>query len=235
MAEFNEFNIRGRVTYSNFTMAQAIAANSNPLLQYPKAADKVAPDFQLLLTQPQVEKFTAWILETYVPECLARGKAGEKRNAFDQKMADKIKRAIDAGVSGGPEAWDAPPHLPLKNVYAKTLDVVPDAWATLKVSGSAGRDLELLAKVSSEEEFRTPPANEKVYPLLAPLTDTVHDLYPGSVGYSTLRLASFQASSSVYGVSAYANQLVFIRDDERIGGGGGGIDTDGVFMDDDED
>ena len=233
MSEFNQFNVRGRVTYSNFTMSAAHKANSNPKLQFPKKPEDVAPDFQLLLTQPQVERLVTAMIDAYLPEIVKRAAAGEKRNLMEKADADKVKAALEAGMEKGPEGWDVPPFLPLKNVYAKTLEVVPDAWATLKVGGQKGTDLGLLARVNDEDELLTPDDQVRVYPLLLPIGQTIHDLYPGSVAFSTIRLNAFKASKTNYGVTAYANQLVFIRDDERLGGGGD-LDTDSVFLDDDE-
>ena len=235
MTQFDLSNVRGRLTYSNLTMARAVVANDNPKRKFKTPADKIAPDFQLLLTQPQVEKLVTHLVDEFIPEAVARHKAGEKKNVLDPKRADKAKTYFAAGLAGGPEAWDEPPYMPLRNVYTKSLDLMPEAWATFKASGSAGRDIELLAKVMEESQLKVPDDTARVYPLLAPIHETQFEMYPGSRVFATARFFAYDSGPGTWGINAYANQLVFVGDADRFGGGAVDVDAEGVFMDDDED
>lgn len=221
--DFKKFNVRGGVTYSQFTMPQAIANNDRS--NFPKTPDKIAPTVQLLLDEQQYTKLAKHITDVYLPEAVRRQKAGEKRDAFDQKTADKIARAL------ADRDFEGPPHLPVKAVYAKTLDVAPWAVATVKFAGSAGRDIEQLARVNDEDELKVPDPNLIQFPALKPIEATKHELYPGAWAYATLNLSGFVVSSSNYGISAYSNTVVFLEDRDRLAGGTF-LDEDDVFMDD---
>lgn len=225
---FKKHNVRGAVTYSNFTMERALASNAKS--QFKKDDEsKVAPDFQLLLDQVQLDKIIAHIQDVYLPEAIRRHAAGEKRDAFDKKQADKIAKALDEGVA---ENWEnAPPYLPVKKVYEKTLEVAPWAVATLKATGSQGRDIEQLARVNSEDELKVPDPNLLSFPTLKPIDQTVHELYPGAWAYATLNLSGYFQSAGNYGISAYANTIVFLEDRDRLAGGAS-LDTDDIFLDD---
>lgn len=226
--EFRKFNARGAITYSQFTMAQAIANNNNRT-QYKKDDDKVAPQIQFLLDQTQVDRLVTHIRDTYLPEALERSKRGEKKNAFDQKQVDKIKRALDERPA---EGWQAEsPYLPIKQVYAKTLTVAPWAVATLSFAGTAGRDIEQLARVNDDKELRVPDPNLLSFPVLQPIERTVHELYPGAWAYATLNLNGYVSSASNFGISAYGNTVVFLEDRDRLAGGSQ-LDEDDIFMDD---
>ena len=225
--EYKKFNARGAITYSQFTMAQALVANEKSTFK--KADDaQVAPAVQLLLDDIQLEKLTKHIVDIFLPECVKRFNAGEKRDVFDAKTAAKIEKALAEGAAVN---WDnAPPHLPVKKVYEKTLVVAPWAVATLKVTGTKGRDLELLARVNDEDELKVPDPKLLSFPVLQPIEKTVHDLYPGAWAYATLNLSGWTVSSSNYGISAYANTVVFLEDRDRLAGGAG-LDEEDVFMD----
>jgi hypothetical protein len=224
--DFKKHNARGAITYSQFTMPQALAANENS--KFKKAnLDEVAPVVQMLLDAAQLEKLTKHIVEVFLPECVRRNGAGEKRDIFDAKVAAKIEQALINGAAG---EWDAPPHLPVKSVYAKTLTVAPWAVATLKVTGNKGRDFDLQARVNSEDELKVPDPDILSYPLLRPIGQTVHELYPGAWAYATLSLAAWTMSASNYGISAYANTIVFLEDRDRLAGTVG-LDEEDVFMD----
>ena len=222
--EFKKFNARGAITYSNFTMGQARAANERS--DYPKTPEKIAPDVQLLLDEVQFERIRTHLVDVYLPEAVARKKAGEKKDAFDQKQADKIARALEE------RDFDGPPHLPVKKVYEKTLDLAPWAVATLKFAGTAGRDIDQQAKVTEESELLVPPTDVLAFPLLRPINETKHELYPGAWAYATLNLSGYASSAASWGISAYANTVVFLEDRDRLAGGAAGLDTEDIFLED---
>lgn len=225
--DFKKFNARGAITYSQFTMPQAIANNDRS--SFPKTPDKIAPTVQLLLDETQVDRIVAHIRDIYIPESIKRQAAGEKRDAFDKKQADKILKALEERGANG---WEAEaPYLPIKQVYAKTLTVAPWAKATLSFTGTAGRDMEQLARVNNEDELKVPDPDILTYPVLKPIGQTVHELYPGAWAYATLNLSGYFTSNSNFGISAYANTVVFLEDRDRLAGGAT-LDEDDIFMDD---
>ena len=228
--DFKKHNARGAITYSQFTMAQALANNANRT-QYKKTDDKVAPQVQFLLDQAQVDRIVAHIRDTYLPETLVRNGRGEKRDSFDQKQVTKILKALDERQA---EGWQSEsPFLPIKQVYKKTLEVAPWAIATLALTGTAGRDIEQLARVNDESELRVPDPNLLSFPALKPIDQTVHELYPGAWAYATLNLSGYVQSASNFGISAYSNTVVFLEDRDRLAGGMS-LDESSIFMDDDE-
>jgi hypothetical protein len=227
--KFKNVNVRGAITYSQFTMPEAFDANDRSKAEYKKAPDKVAPVVQFLLDKVQQDKVIAHIRDIYIPEALKRHAAGEKKDTFEKKYADKILKALTEGEADG---WETtPPHLPLKKVYVKTKDVAPWAVATLKITGSAGRDIEQLARVNTEDELKVPDSGILSFPTLRPIGETVHELYPGAWAYTTLNLSGFFMNPGNYGISGYANQIVFIEDRDRLAGGTV-LDEDDIFMDD---
>lgn len=226
--DFKKHNVRGGVTYSQFTMVQAIAADERSKFKKDKAED-IAPAVQLLLDQVQLDKLIDHITTVYLPEAVKRAGANEKYDAFDQKLADKIEKTLREGQASN---WDnTPPYLPVKPVYAKTLEIAPWAVGTLKFTGTKGKDMDLQARVNSEAELRVPDPDLLSFPVLRPITDTVHELYPGAWAYATLNLSGYFVSSKNFGISAYANTVVFLEDRDRLAGGAA-LDEDEIFMDD---
>lgn len=227
---YKKLNIRGGVTYSDFTYDQALKSNERSDPKYKKSdLTKVAPQVQLLLDKVQRDRVIAHLRDVYVPETIKRSAAGEKKDAFEKKYADKILAALEEWSTD--VVADAPPHLPIKKVYPKTLVVAPWAMATLKFTGTKEKDLELLARVNDESELKVPDPNLLTFPVLQPIGRTVHDLYPGAWAYATLNLSGFFMTPGNYGISAYANTLVFLEDRDRLSGGAG-LDEDDIFMDD---
>ena len=229
--DFKKHNVRGAVTYSDFTMVAAHKSNNRANMdpKFKKKDEDVAPTAQLLLDQVQLDKFIKMIREQYIPAAKTRGAAGEKRDAFDDKSIAKILKALDEWEKDGES--DAPPHLPIKKTYAKTLEIAPWAVATVKFTGTKGRDMELLARVNDEDELKVPDAKLLSFPTLVPVERSVHDLYPGAWAYATLNLSGFFGTTSNFGISAYANTVVFLEDRDRLAGGAG-LDEDDIFMDD---
>lgn len=223
-ADFKKLNIRGAITYSQFTMAQAKANNERS--SYPDPEDRIAPSVQLLLDETQYERVRTHIIDVYLPEAVARAKAKEKKDAIEQKYADRIKANLEN------RELEGPPYLLVKEVYAKSVEAVPWAVATLKFKGTAGRDIEKLARVNDESELRVPDPNALTFPTVRPIDETVHELYPGAWAYATLNLSGYFTSAGSYGISAYSNSVVFLENRDRLGGGGGVLDTEDIFLDD---
>ena len=69
--------IYGRLSFPVFTHAEAVTRNATS--PYPIAdASKVAPGFNLLLEQPQLDKFVNFVTNDFLPYCAQQHAAGEK-------------------------------------------------------------------------------------------------------------------------------------------------------------
>lgn len=215
--------VYGRLSFPNFEYKQAVDRNAKS--QFPKAdAADVAPDFNLLLEGPQLEKLTKHILEEFLPYCVEQEKQGDKRDALTQAQADKIAKLIEA------EDWDnQPPYISIKPVPEKTQDLAPEALVSLKVVGNKGMDIEQKAIVQDESELAVPDPDLVSFPIIRPIAQTVHSLYGGCYAAATLNLYAF-VSGKQPGFSAAAGTVVFKADGDRFGGGVS-VDEEEMFLD----
>lgn len=223
MASTNPQNVTlyGRLSYPVFNHKDAVARNAKS--SFPKAdPNDVAPEFNILLEQAQLDKFLTHVKDVFLPYCLAQHTAGEKRNALD---AAQIKRIM--GVLDDPE--NQPPYIPLKLVPEKTQELAPDAVYMLKVTGNKGTDVELKAVVNSEDELAVPDPDQLTFPVIKPLRQTVHNVYAGCYVAITANLYAF-VSGKVPGFSASSGVCIFKMDADRFGGGGD-IDEEEIFAD----
>lgn len=215
--------VYGRLSFPNFSYAQAVARNAKS--NFPKA-DKadVSPDFNLLLEGPQLQKFITHVRDEFLPYCVEQEKKGEKRDALTQAQVDKILKIIDN------EDWDSqPPYIPIKPVAEKTQDLAPEAIVSLKVVGNKGMDIEERAIVTDESELAVPDPDKLNFPRVEPIGVTVHSLYGGCYAAATLNLYAF-VSGKLPGFSASSGVCVFRADGDRFGGGVT-VDEDEIFMD----
>lgn len=214
--------IYGRLSFPNFNYAQAVARNVKS--KFPKDAADVAPDFNLLVEQPQLEKLLLHVENEFLPYCVKQSAAGEKRDALTQAEADRILKVI-AGAD-----WDSqPPYIPVKSVPEKTTELAPEAVASIKIAGNRGVDIELKAVVNHEDELLVPDPDILKYPVIKPIGQTVHNMYGGCYVAATLNLYAF-ISGKLPGFSASASTAVFKADGERFGGGVS-VDEDEIFLD----
>ena len=214
--------IYGRLSFPRFTYAEALANNQKSPNPSPDPA-KVKPDFSMLVEQAQLDKFVNHVENVFLPFCLSQHAAGEKRNALDAKQIERIKKVIDSD-------WeDQPPYIPIKPVDEKTLALAPEVVASIKVQGQASQDFVLKAIVNSEDELAVPDPDVLQFPIIKPISATVHDLYPGCYVAATLNLYTY-LSGKVPGLSAGANVAIFKADGERFGGGVE-VDEDEIFAD----
>ena len=214
--------IYGRLSFPNFVYAQAVQRNSKS--QFPKAPEDVAPDFNLLVEQAQLDKLIGHITGEFLPYCLDQSTKGEKRDALTKAEVDKILKIVNNGD------WDSqPPYIPIKPVPEKTADLAPEAVASVKVMGNKGTDVELKAIVSSEDELIVPDPDLLQYPVIKPIGQTVHQMYGGCYVAATLNLYAF-ISGKLPGFSASASVAVFKADGDRFGGGVA-VDEDEIFAD----
>jgi Enterobacter phage Enc34, ssDNA-binding protein len=214
--------IYGRLSFPNFQYQAAVARNQKS--QFPKAPEDVAPDFNLLVEQPQLDKLIKHVTDEFLPYCLAQSASNEKRDALTQAEIGKIMKIINASD------WDSqPPYVPIKPVNEKTATLAPEAVASVKVMGNRGTDIELKAIVNNEDELLVPDPDLLQYPVIKPIGQTVHQMYGGCYVAATLNLYAF-ISGKLPGFSASASVAVFKADGERFGGGVS-VDEDEIFAD----
>jgi hypothetical protein len=214
--------IYGRLSFPNFVYQQAVARNAKS--QFPKDAADVAPDFNLLVEQPQLDKLIAHVTGEFLPYCVDQSNKGEKRDALTPAEVKKILKIIEAAD------WDSqPPYIPIKAVGDKTAALAPEAMAAIKIVGNKGVDVELKAIVNTEDELLVPDPDLLTYPVIKPIGQTVHQMYGGCYVAATLNLYAF-ISGKLPGFSASSSVAVFKADGERFGGGVS-VDEDEIFLD----
>jgi len=216
--------IRGRLSYPVLTYQEALARNETS--QYKKAdLAKVSPSFNLLVEGPQLQKLVDHLRNIFLPYCVQQEAKGQTNDALDKKQAEKIDALL------GAEDWDdQPPYIPIKSVPSKTMEMAPEAVASVKVLGPQGADIEQLAVVMNEVEMVNPDPDVLKYPILRPVGLTTHSIYAGCNAKATLNLYSF-VSGKLPGISASAGAVVFFSDNDRFGGGVL-VDEGAIFLDD---
>jgi len=215
--------VYGRLSFPNFNYQQAVARNAKSQFAKADAAD-VAPDFNLLVEQTQLDKLVTHLRTEFLPYCAVQEKLGEKRDALAPAEVDRIIKLLDSGD------WDAqPPYICIKKVADKTAELAPEAVASIKVVGNKATDIELKAIVNTEDELLVPDPDLLVFPVIKPIGQTVHQMYGGCYVAATLNLYAF-ISGKLPGFSASASVAVFKADGERFGGGTT-IDESEIFLD----
>jgi len=220
--------IKGRLSFPSFTHTEAVARARRSTIPAiaSKPDDKIGPEFNVLIEQDQLDKLKNHIENVFIPYVEAQAAAGEKRDVLDPKVIKKIQTKL------GDEDWDGAPHLPMKPIDPKYQDNTPECVASVKVTGRAGSSTKLLAKVTEEDQLDPLDPDVLSFPVIKPINETVFDMYPGAYVAVTLNLYAFNSSTSVNGISAGGDACVYLGDleGERIGGGGGGVDEDAIFM-----
>jgi len=194
--------------------------------KYP-AADvaSASPDFQLLVEQPQLDKLVAHVNEHFFPHCIKQEAAGEKRDSLDATEVKALTEQLEDS-----SAWASGVYnMPVKPVHEKTAPLVPESVAAIKVIGNKGVDVELKAIVNTEDELLVPDPDQLIYPVIKPIGQTVHSMYPGAYVAATLNLYAYH-NGKLPGFSAGASVAVFKADGDRIGGGVS-VDEDEIFLD----
>lgn len=215
--------IYGRLSFPVFSHAEAVTRNAKS--KFPKDdASKVTPEFNLLVEDAQLTKLIDHILNEFLPFCEGESAKNEKRNALTPAESKRIRKILED------RDWEAqPPYIPIKVVGEKTAELAPEAVASIKISGNRGVDIVQMAIVNSEDELVVPDPDLLNYPVIKPISQTIHQLYAGSYVAATLNLYAY-LSGKVPGVSASASTAVFKMDGDRLGGGVA-IDEDSIFMD----
>jgi hypothetical protein len=214
--------IYGRLSFPTFTADEAFARSQKG--QYPaKSVAEAAPDFQLLLEQPQLDKLMNHITSEFFPYCIEQEKNGEKRDVLSDKEVAKLTADITGDLA------DQNFNTPIKPIHEKTQPLAPECVAAIKVIGNKGVDLELKAIVTDEDELKVPDPDLLTFPVIKPIGQTVHSMYPGCYVAVTLNLYAYHNGKNP-GFSAGGSTAVFKMDGERFGGGTS-VDEDEIFAD----
>jgi hypothetical protein len=214
--------IYGRLSFPTFTAQEAYDRSQKG--QYPaKSVAEASPDFQLLVEQPQLDKLMKHVEYVFFPYCIEQSQNGEKRDVLD---AAEVKKLLD-GLKG--DLSDQTFNTPIKAIHEKTAPLAPECVATVKVIGNKGVDMELKAIVQDEEELKVPDPDQLSFPIIKPIGQTVHSMYPGCYVAVTLNLYAYHNGKHP-GFSAGGSTAVFKMDGERFGGGTS-VDEDEIFAD----
>lgn len=214
--------VYGRLSFPTFTAKEAYDRSQKG--NYPAAdVGSAAPDFQLLLEQGQFDKLKSHIETEFFPYCVAQEKAGEKKDVLSAKEVKALTDQLNE-----PD-FDGNYNLAIKPIHEKTAPLAPEAVAAVKVIGGKGTDMELKAIVNEEAELAVPDPDQLQFPIIKPLSATVHSMYPGCYVAATLNLYAYH-NGKLPGFSAGAGVAVFKADGERFGGGSA-VDEEEMFLD----
>jgi hypothetical protein len=214
--------IYGRLSFPVFTAKEAYDKSQGS--QYPaKEISEAKPNFMLLVEQPQLDKLQAHILNEFFPYCLQQSKDGEKSDVLSATEIKDLTKQVK-----GPD-YDGVYNTRLKTGRGKSAALAPECVAAVKVLGTAGTDIELKAIVNGEDELVVPDPDLLSWPVIKPISATVHSMYPGALVAVTLNLYAYH-NGKLPGFSAGANVAVFKANADRFGGGVA-IDESEIFLD----
>ncbi len=214
--------IYGRLSFPTFTAKEAYERSQKG--SYPaKDESEAAPNFLLLVNDVQWNKFVTHVTDKFLPYCAEQHKNGEKRDALDPKEVAQLLDNITSDLA------DQTLNTPAKPVHEKSAELDPEAVATIKAIGPKGGNIELKAIVNNESELAVPDPDQLTFPVIKPINETVHEMYPGAYVAVTLNLYAYHNGKHP-GFSAGATTAVFKMDGERFGGGTD-VDEDEIFLD----
>lgn len=218
-----KLTVYGRLSFPRWTAKEAYDASQKG--QYPaKDIASAKPEFNLVLDQPQLDKFMNHVEQVFFPYCVAQSQAGEKKDVLSEAEVKKLLEGLKGDLA------EQLFNTPLKPVHEKTLALAPEAVASLKAIGNAGVDIEQKAIVNSEDELAVPDPDLLNFPVVRPINQTVHSMYPGAYVAATLNLYAYHNDPKRPGFAAGASVAVFKADAERFGGGVS-VDEDEIFLD----
>lgn len=223
MSDPKTVTIYGRLSFPTWTAQEAYDYSQKGDFPAKSVAD-AAPNFQLLLEQPQLDKLMAKIKDEFFPYVIDREKNDpQKIDSLNEKEIAKLLADIDGDHA------DQSFNTPFKEIKEKTQVLAPEAVASIKIIGSKGVDMELKAIVNDESELQVPDPDLLKFPVLKPIHQTVHQMYGGCYVAVTLNMYAYRNGKNP-GFSAGASVAVFKADGDRFGGGLS-VDEDAIFMD----
>ena len=216
--------IYGRLSFPTFTWQEAVERNRTAPRNIQVSKDEdVKPSFNLLLEEAQLDKLMTHIKDVYLPWVSDQHKAGADRfKQLDDKQVARLVKQLDSDWT------EQPPHILLKPVSDKSLALMPEAVASVKLSGNKGEDMTLKAIINSEEELAVNDGQIVTFPTIRPINESVHNMYPGAYVAATINLYAYYNSAP--GLSGGCATPVFKADADRFGGGVE-IDEDEIFLD----
>ena len=216
--------IYGRLSFPVFTWQEAVERNRTAPRNIQVANDAdVKPSFNLLLEESQLDKLMTHIKDVYLPWVSDQHRSGADRyKQLDDKQMARLVKQLDSDWT------EQPPHILLKPVSDKSLELMPDAVASVKLSGNKGEDMTLKAIVNSADELAVDDGSIIAFPCIRPIGESVHKMYPGAYVAATVNLYAY--FNSAPGLSGGCATPVFKADAERFGGGVE-IDEDEIFLD----
>lgn len=218
-----KITVYGRLSFPRWTAKEAYDASQKG--QYPaKDIASAKPEFNLVLDQAQFDKFVNHVEQVFFPYCVAQSQAGEKKDVLSEAEVKKLLEGLKGDLA------EQMFNTPLKPVHEKTLALCPEGVASLKAIGNAGVDIEQKAIVNSEDELAVPDPDLLNFPVVRPINQTVHSMYPGAYVAATLNLYAYHNDPKRPGFGAGASVAVFKADAERFGGGVA-VDEDEIFLD----
>lgn len=215
--------ISGRLSFPTLTAQQAYDRSQKG--SYPaKDVASANPDFQMVLTQGQWERFLKHAVDVFLPYCAEQEKQGQKRDVLTVKevkqLADTIKGDLESQLL----------NTPAKPVKEEMALLMPDAVAVVKAIGPKGGNISAKAIVNKEEELAVPDPDILQFPVIKGIQETTHELYAGCLVAATLDLYAYRNGKNP-GFSAGVSTVVFKADADRFGGGGPDVDMDEIFAD----
>lgn len=212
----------GRLSFPAWTAEQAY--KNSLTSDYPVASPaEAAPSIVLLLDETQQQVVVDGIkkaIETAV-EADAKGEKYGLKPADAKSLLAQLDEEGFAGVH----------NLPIKPVNEKSQALAPDTVVQLTAKGYKGKDLVQKAIVRSENELAVNDGSVVKFPLILPIDESVHELYPGSYATVTIGLRPYYIGK-VAGIAADIAQdtVVFKSNADRFGGGAE-LDVDAMFLD----
>lgn len=214
--------LRGLLSFPTYSAQEAYERSQKG--QYPAAdVGSAAPSFQLLVDETQFEKFLAHVRDEFLPYCIQQDANGEKKDALTKKEVEALLEGLEGDLT------DQLYNTPAKAVHEKTAPLAPDAVASLKLIGPKGGVIDQKAVVLSEDELAVPDPDIVNFPIIKPIGQTVHELYPGCVVAVTARPYAYHNGKHP-GFSLGCSTVVYYAAGERFGGGTD-VDEAAIFAD----
>lgn len=214
--------IYGRLSFPTWTAKEAYDRSQSG--QYKAASvDKAQANFQLVLEESQYQKLKDHALNVFLPWCVENEAKGEKRDKLTSAEAKALSKQVKS------DDLDGALNTPFRPVSDKTLELAPEAVAVVKCLAAPGQDISLMARVDNESELSVPDPDILQFPVLKPIGQTTHSMYPGCYVIATLSLYAY-LNGKHPGFSAGVSTAVFKADGDRFGGGVS-LDMDEILAD----
>lgn len=219
--------IRGRLSFHITDIKAALAdKNSGPFAN--KAGTDTIKDVkayaELMLNEAQYLKVKAQLVE-FLEACAKLPKGSN--DALDPSDVKMLLRQIE-------EQEARPLNTPFKYPSEKSLELMPDCVASIKLLSKAGVSLVEEAMVRSAEELDPLDPDVLTFPKQMPINLTTHSLYNGCwVIAAPVSFYTYKNGANP-GVSAQTSTVIFQRDDDPFSGGPK-LDRESIFLLDEED